>query len=67
MAAAGSVITAIVDHSTPLILEFNEITVLIAINTVLILMVIGLSLYVSAVAFLKKGSQEISETHFSRD
>jgi hypothetical protein len=66
MAAVGSVLTAIVDHSTPLVLELNEITILLAINTVLILMVIGLSLYVAATAFLKKGSQAISENHFSR-
>ena len=66
MAAVSSVFTAIVDHSTPLVLEFNEITVLMAINTVLILAVISLSLYVAAAAFLKKGSQAISEDHFSR-
>jgi hypothetical protein len=66
MAAVGSVFTAIVDHSTPLVLELNEITVLMAINTVLILTVIVLSLYVAAAAFLKKGSQAISEDHFSR-
>ena len=66
MAAVGSVFTAIVDHSTPLVLEFNEITVLMAINTVLILTVMVLSLYVAASAFLKKGSQAISEDHFSR-
>jgi hypothetical protein len=66
MAAVGSVFTAIVDHSTPLVLELNEITVLLAINTVLILTVIGLSLYVAASAFMKKGSQAISENHFSR-
>jgi hypothetical protein len=66
MAPVGSVFTAIVDHSTPLVLEFNEITVLMAINTVLILTVMVLSLYVAASAFLKKGSQAISEDHFSR-
>jgi hypothetical protein len=49
-----------------LVLELNEITVLMAVNTVLIVMVIGLSLYVAASAFLKKGSQSISEDHFSR-
>jgi hypothetical protein len=67
MAANGSVLTAIVDHSTPLVLELNEITILMAINTVLILTVISLSLYVAAAAFLKKGSQSISEDHFSRN
>lgn len=66
MATLGSIYAASVDYSTPLILELNEITVLMAINTVLILSVIGLSLYVAAVAFLKKGSQGLSETHFSR-
>jgi hypothetical protein len=66
MAAVGSVFTAIVDHSTPLVLEFNEITVLMAINTVLIFTVIFLSLYVVAAGFFKKGSQAISEDHFTR-
>jgi hypothetical protein len=66
MAALGSVFKATVDHSTPLVLELNEITVLLAMNTVLILTVIGLSLYVAASAFMKKGSQAISENHFSR-
>ena len=66
MAAVGSVLTAVVDHSTPLVLELNEITILLAINTVLILTVIVLSLYVAASAFMKKGSQAISENHFSR-
>lgn len=64
--AAVSVMAAAVDYSTPLVLELNEITILMAINTVLIFMVIGLSLYVAAAAFLKKGSQEIAEDHFSR-
>lgn len=66
MAAVATVIAAAVDYSTPLVLELNEITILMAINTVLIVLVIGLSLYVAAAAFLKKGSQEISEDHFSR-
>jgi hypothetical protein len=64
--AVGSAFAATVDHSTPVVLEINEITVLMGLNTVLILMVISLSLYVAASAFLKKGSQGISEKHFSR-
>lgn len=64
--AASSVFQAIVDHSTPLVLELNAITVLMALNTVLIVVVIGLSLYVAAAAFLKKGSQAIAENHFLR-
>jgi hypothetical protein len=67
MAAVGSVFTAIVDHSTPLVLEFNEITILMGISTVLIFTVISLALYVAAASFLKKGSQSISEDHFSRN
>jgi hypothetical protein len=64
--AVGSVFAATVDYSTPLVLEVNEITVLMALNTVLILMVMGLSVYVAATAFLKKGSQAISQEHFFR-
>lgn len=66
MTMVGSISAAAVDYSTPLVLELNEITILMAINTVLILVVIGLSLYVSAVAFFSKGSQEVSDNHFSR-
>lgn len=66
MAAVGPIFAAAVDYSTPLVLELNEITVLMAINTVLIVVVIGLSIYVAAVGILKKGSQDLSENHFSR-
>jgi hypothetical protein len=67
MASIGSILAATVDHSAPLVLKLNEITVLMGINTVLILVVMGLSTYVAVAAFLKKGSQELSETHFSRN
>jgi hypothetical protein len=66
MTAVGSVFAA-VDYSTPLVLELNEITVLMAINTVGIVTVIGLSLYVAVSAFFSKGSQELSDSHFSRN
>jgi hypothetical protein len=65
MATSGSVLKA-VDYSAPLVLELNEITILMALNTVGIVTVMGLSIYVAILAFSKKGSQELSESHFSR-
>ena len=65
MATSGSVLKA-VDYSAPLVLELNEITILMALNTVGIVTVMGLSIYVAISAVFKKGSQELSESHFSR-
>jgi hypothetical protein len=65
MAKIGPSLMA-VDYSAPLVLEFNEITILMALNTVGIVTVIGLSIYVAVSAFFKKGSQELSNSHFSR-
>ena len=50
------VVTAEVDMSTPLILEFNEITVLIAINAIGIIAIMGLCIFVAASAFFSKSS-----------
>ena len=65
MAKIGPVINE-VDYSTPLVLELNEITVLMALNTVGIVTVLGLSIYVALSAFFKRGSQQLSDSHFSR-
>ena len=66
MAAIASILQA-VDYSEPLVLELNEITVLMALNTVGIIAVVVLSIYVSVSAFLNKGSQGLSESHFARE
>jgi hypothetical protein len=65
MALSSSVLKA-VDYSAPLVLQLNEITILMALNTLGIVTVMGLSIYVAISAFFKKGSQELSESHFSR-
>ena len=49
-------LTAEVDMSTPLVLELNEITVLIAINAVGIIAIMGLCVFVAASAFFGKNS-----------
>ena len=54
--ASIPVVTAEVDMSTPLILELNEITVLIAINAVGIIAIMGLFVFVAASAFFGKNS-----------
>ena len=65
MATLGPVLTE-VDYSTPLVLELNEITILMALNTVGIVTVIGLSIYVAVSAFFRRDSQALSDSHFSR-
>jgi uncharacterized membrane protein YeiB len=66
MAKIGSMIQA-VDYSAPLVLELNEITILMALNSIGIVGVMALSIYVAVSAFFSKGSQGLSESHFSRD
>jgi hypothetical protein len=65
MAAIGSIIQA-ADYSAPLVLELNEITVLMAINSVGIIAVMLLSIYMAVSAIFGKGSQGLSEAHFTR-
>jgi hypothetical protein len=65
MAASVSLIQA-VDYSAPLILELNEITILMALNSVGIIAVMVLSVFVAVSAFFGKGSQGLSESHFAR-
>lgn len=62
-----SIVQADFDYNTPLILEFNEITVLMAISSVGIITILVLSLYVAGKAFFGKKSQELSEEHFTRN
>ena len=54
------------DYNTPLILEFNEITSLMAISSVGIITIMVLSIAIAAQAFFGKSSQDLSEEHFSR-
>jgi hypothetical protein len=64
--SGSSILQAEVDLNTPLILEFNEITSLMAISSVGIIMVMVLSIYVSAMAFFSNKGQDLSEQHFTR-
>jgi hypothetical protein len=61
-----SIVAAEVDLNTPLVLEFNEITSLMAISSVGIIAVMALSIAVAAMAFLNKSGQDLSEDHFTR-
>jgi hypothetical protein len=62
----GKVLTAEVDLSTPLVLEFNEITSLMAISGVGIITVMVLSIAVAALAFFGSKGQDLSQDHFAR-
>jgi hypothetical protein len=64
--SAINIIQAEVDLNTPLVLQFNEITSLMAISGVGIITVMVLSVVVAALAFLGKNSQDLSDQHFSR-
>jgi hypothetical protein len=61
-----SIVQAEFDYNTPLVLEFNEITSLMAISSVGIITVMVLSIVVAAQAFFSKGGQELSEDHYTR-
>jgi hypothetical protein len=62
----GKVLTAEVDLSTPLVLEFNEITSLMAISGVGIITIMVLSVVVAAKAFFNKNGQDLTQDHFNR-
>ena len=62
-----SIVQAEVDLSTPLVLEFNEITSLMAISSVGIIAVMALSIAVGSMAFFSKSGQDLSKDHFNRD
>ena len=61
-----SIVQAEVDLNTPLVLEFNEITTLMAISSVGIITVIVLSVVVAAIAFFGSKAQDLSQDHFAR-
>ena len=63
---AISILQAEVDLNTPLVLELNEITSLMAISSVGIITVMVLSIYIAGSAFFSKTSQDLSEEHFTR-
>jgi hypothetical protein len=62
-----SIVQAEVDLNTPLVLEFNEITSLMAISSVGIIAVMALSIAVGSMAFFSKSGQDLSKDHFNRD
>ena len=61
-----SIVQAEVDLNTPLVLEFNEITSLMAISSVGIITVMVLSIAVAALAFFGSKGQDLSQDHFAR-
>jgi hypothetical protein len=61
-----SVFQADFDYNTPLVLEFNEITSLMAISSVGIITVMVLSIVVAALAFFNKNGQDLTQDHFTR-
>jgi hypothetical protein len=61
-----SIVQADFDYNTPLVLEINEITTLMAISGLGIITVMVLSVVVAALAFFGKSSQDLSEQHFTR-
>jgi hypothetical protein len=61
-----NIVQAEVDLSTPLVLEFNEITSFMAISSVGIITVMVLSVVVAAVAFFGSKGQDLSQDHFAR-
>jgi len=64
--SAISILQAEVDLNTPLVLEFNEITSLMAISSVGIITVMVLSILVAAQAFFGYKGQDLSQEHFAR-
>jgi hypothetical protein len=61
-----SIVQADFDYNNPLVLEFNEITSLMAISSVGIITVMVLSVVVAAIAFFGSKGQDLSQDHFSR-
>jgi hypothetical protein len=61
-----SIFQAEVDLSTPLVLEFNEITSLMALSSVGIITIMVLSVVVAAKAFFNKNGQDLSQDHYTR-
>jgi hypothetical protein len=61
-----SSVQAEVELNTPLVLEFNEITSLMAISSVGIITVMVLSVSVAALAFFESKGQDLSQDHFTR-
>ena len=61
-----SIVRADFDYNTPLVLEFNEITSLMAISSVGIITIMVLSVVVAAGAFFNKNGQDLTKDHFTR-
>jgi hypothetical protein len=61
-----SIVQAEVDLNTPLVIEFNEITSLMAISAVGIIAVMALSIATASLAFFGNKGQELSQDHYTR-
>jgi hypothetical protein len=61
-----TIVQADFDYNTPLVLEFNEITSLMAISSVGIITIMVLSIVVAAMAFFSKSGQDLSQEHYTR-
>ena len=61
-----SIFQAEVDLNTPLVLEFNEITSLMAVSGIGIITIMVLSVAVAALAFFGSKGQDLSQDHFAR-
>ena len=60
------VLAADFDYNTPLVLEFNEITSLMAISTVGIITIMALCIAVAATSFFSNKGQDLTQEHYTR-
>ena len=60
------VLAADFDYNTPLVLEFNEITSLMAISTVGIITIMVLCIAVAATSFFSNKGQDLTQEHYTR-
>ena len=63
---SNSVLAADFDYNTPLVLEFNEITSLMAISTVGIITIMVLCIAVAATSFFSNKGQDLTQEHYTR-
>jgi hypothetical protein len=61
-----TIVQADFDYNTPLVLEFNEITSLMAISTVGIITIMVLCIAVAATSFFSNKGQDLTQEHYTR-
>ena len=61
-----TIVQADFDYNTPLVLEFNEITSLMAISTVGIITIMALCIAVAATSFFSNKGQDLTQEHYTR-